>query len=87
MKNPHDFTTLDLMSVFKRKEIGSLLMHVLLSSFQRKIANNLEVPIGAEMKAAIDIAYAQSTPLIPMDRDISITLKRVFASLTFWQTE
>lgn len=85
MKNPHDFTTLDLMSVFKRKEIGSLLMHVLLSSFQRKIANNLEVPIGAEMKAAIDIAYAQSTPLIPMDRDISITLKRVFASLTFWQ--
>lgn len=85
IKNPKDFSSLDLMSVFKRKEIGSLLMHILLSTFQRKIASTLEVPLGAEMQAAIDIAAIQAIPLIPMDRDISITLNRVFNSLSLWQ--
>lgn len=85
MKHPQDFSTLDLMSVFKRKEVGSLLMHLLLASFQKKIASNLDVPLGAEMKAAVDIASEHYIPLIPMDRDISVTLQRVFSSLTLWQ--
>jgi pheromone shutdown-related protein TraB len=85
MKHPQDFSTLDLMSVFKRKEVGSLLMHLLLASFQKKIASNLDVPLGAEMKAAVDIASEHHIPLIPMDRDISVTLQRVFSSLTLWQ--
>lgn len=85
MKHPQDFSSLDLMSVFKRKEVGSLLMHLLLSSFQRKIAKNLDVPLGAEMKAAVDYANRNHIACIPMDRDISITLQRVFSSLTLWQ--
>lgn len=85
LKHPQDFSTLDLMSVFKRKEVGSLLMHLLLSTFQRKIAANLDVPLGAEMKAAVDEATQHRLPLVPMDRDVSITIQRVFHSLSLWQ--
>jgi pheromone shutdown-related protein TraB len=85
MNHPQDFSTLDLMSVYKRKEVGSLLMHLLLSSFQRKIASNLDVPLGSEMKTAVELAKEQNIPCIPMDRDISITLQRVFSSLSLWQ--
>lgn len=85
MKNPQNFSSLDLFTVFKKKEVGSLVMHLLLSSFQRKIAATLDVPLGAEMKMAIDEAAKARLPLIPMDRDVTITLQRVFASLTLWQ--
>mgnify|MGYP004702341587 CR=1 FL=1 len=85
MKNPQNFSSLDLFTVFKKKEVGSLVMHLLLSSFQRKIAATLDVPLGAEMKMAIDEAAKARLPLVPMDRDVTITLQRVFASLTLWQ--
>lgn len=85
MKNPQNFATLDLLTVFKKKEVGSLVMHLLLSSFQRKIAATLDVPLGAEMKVAIEEASNARLPLVPMDRDVTITLQRVFASLSIWQ--
>jgi pheromone shutdown-related protein TraB len=85
MKNPQNFSSLDLFTVFKKKEVGSLVMHLLLSSFQRKIAATLDVPLGAEMKMAIDEAAKARLPLVPIDRDVTITLQRVFASITFWQ--
>jgi pheromone shutdown protein TraB len=77
MKNPQNFSSLDLFTVFKKKEVGSLVMHLLLSSFQRKIAATLDVPLGAEMKMAIDQAAKARLPLVPIDRDVTITLQRV----------
>lgn len=85
MKNPQNFSSLDLFTIFKKKEVGSLIMHLLLSSFQKKIAATLDVPLGAEMKMAIEEAANAQLPLVPMDRDVAITLQRVFASLSIWQ--
>jgi pheromone shutdown-related protein TraB len=56
-----------------------------LSSYQRRLAEQLGVEPGAEMRAAIESAEARGLPLWTIDRDVGLTLRRAHASVGWWQ--
>jgi pheromone shutdown-related protein TraB len=62
-----------------------LLAHLALSSYQRRIGAGLGVKPGAELLAAIEASRARGTPIALIDRDITVTLKRVWRNLGLWK--
>jgi pheromone shutdown-related protein TraB len=74
-----------IMDIIKRGETHLLLFQLLLSYFQKKIGDTYGVKPGDEMLAAFRKAKEINADIILIDRDISITLKRFWTSLSFFE--
>ena len=75
---------MDIFKVVKEKKAVFLLTQLIMSSFYRKIGEQLGVQPGAEMIEAIKQAENMDSALVLADRNIEITLKRVWRYLNFW---
>ncbi|MFW5819485.1 MAG: TraB/GumN family protein [Desulfovermiculus sp.] len=84
MIQPDDWKKMDIYRVVKEKKSLFLLIQLILSAFYRSIAKQLGVQPGAEMLAAVNVAKEQGAGLILADRDVNITLKRVWGYLSWW---
>jgi len=58
---------------------------LVLSTFQKRLADQSGIQPGAEMKAAMDGADARGLPLWLIDREVGTTLKRAWHSVGLWQ--
>ena len=76
---------LDLFQVLKQGKMGMVAVSLALGAFQQRLADQLGIQPGAEMRAAVDGATAHDLPLLLVDRDLGVTLKRVSASVPWWQ--
>ncbi|MEW6671542.1 MAG: TraB/GumN family protein [Thermodesulfobacteriota bacterium] len=76
---------MDIIKVIKEKKAFLLLSNLLLASFQKKIANQFGIMPGQEMLNAIEAAEAAGADIYLADRDIRITLSRVWRSMGWWQ--
>lgn len=85
LKNKKTNETMDIKSVIKQNKVGSFVASLILSSYQKKIANDLETEVGQEMKQAINSAKEVQARVVYIDREIGITLKRIWNSLSFWK--
>lgn len=74
-----------LMEVIKRGETHLLLFQLLMSYFQKKMGDTYGVKPGEEMLTAVNKAQEINADIILIDRDIDITLKRFWTSLTLWE--
>jgi pheromone shutdown-related protein TraB len=74
----------DIFKIIKEKKAVFLLAQLIMSSFYRQLGEKLGIQPGAEMLEAIKLANATDTQLILADRDVEITLKRVWGYLSFW---
>jgi len=70
-------------SVLEAKTFTQLLVQWILAYLQRKIGLDVGVEPGAEMKAAIEEAESRGIRVGLIDRDIRITLRRFWQSLSF----
>lgn len=84
MTQQDSWEKLDLVKVFKEGKGFLLMANLVLSSFQRRLGQNMGVKPGDEMKAAIDTASELGIPYSLCDREVQITLKRAWASCGFW---
>lgn len=71
-----------IMEVIKRGETHLLLFQLLMSYFQKKMGDTYGVKLGDEMLAAVNKAKEINADIILIDRDINITLKRFWTSLS-----
>ncbi len=85
MRNPERFANTDLWQVIRQGESGMMLVSLALSAYQKRLADGVDIQPGAEMKAAIDDAGKAGLKLFLIDRDIGVTLKRVYQSLSLWR--
>lgn len=85
MQNPDSLAKLDLFQVIKQGKASLVAANLVLGSFQQRIAEQSGITPGAEMQAAIHEATQLNLPLIAIDRDVGITLKRVYRSVPWWQ--
>jgi pheromone shutdown-related protein TraB len=85
IKNQKKFENTDIIQVIKEKKVYLLLSSLILSSFQKKIADKMEVRPGQEMIAAIDAAEESGAKTVLADRDLQITLKRAWKSMGFFE--
>ena len=84
IRNKDKYRELDIVKVLKRGEGFLLLANLVLSSFQRRMGQNVGVNPGDEMLAAMRTADELGIPSVMADRAIQITLKRAWANNSFW---
>jgi len=75
---------MDIVKVIKEKKAFLLLSNLMLASFQKRIANRLEVAPGQEMIEAMASAEAVGAAVHLADRDIRTTLSRTWRSMGLW---
>ena len=85
MKQGAKWKETDLFRVLKEKKTAFFLSQLLLQSFYRRIGKKLDVQPGADMLAGTEAAESLGARLVLADRDISVTLKRAWAALSFWE--
>ncbi len=83
--NPDSFANMDLFKVFREGKAGMVVASLALGAFQQRIAEQFGIEPGAEMRAAIALATEKELPLLLIDREIGITLRRVYANVPWWQ--
>ena len=75
---------MDIIKVIKEKKVFLLLINIILSSFQKKIADKFGIKPGQEMITAIKESEKINAKLVLADRDINTTLARFWRSMSFW---
>jgi pheromone shutdown-related protein TraB len=75
---------MDIYKVIRQKKALFLLAQLIMSSFYRRLGEKLGVQPGAEMLEAIHLTEQTGAQLVLADRDIEITLKRVWGYLGLW---
>jgi pheromone shutdown-related protein TraB len=74
----------DIIKVIKEKKAFLLLSNLMLASFQKRIAEKLEVAPGEEMIQAMASAEAVGAAVHLADRDIRTTLSRTWRGMGLW---
>jgi pheromone shutdown-related protein TraB len=77
--------SLDLKEVIKKKQLSTLLINILLASYQKKLGDKLGVEPGVELLEATLVAKENNINISLCDREVRITLKRSWNSMSFWQ--
>jgi pheromone shutdown-related protein TraB len=85
MRDPEAFKQMDLFRVIREGKAGMVAASLVLSTFQKRLADQYGIQPGAEMKAAMDGAGELNVPLWLVDREVGTTLKRAWHSVGFWQ--
>jgi pheromone shutdown-related protein TraB len=77
--------TLDLREVIRSKQLATLLINVLLMSFQKRLGGKLGVVPGSELVEAIRVSEEHGIPIALCDRNIRVTLRRAWHSLPWYR--
>ena len=83
LKNRRKFEETDIFDIFKKKKVLFFTVQLMMSSYQKKIAEKTGSAPGSEFKKAIELAEEKDLKLVNADRDISVTLRRTLNSMTF----
>jgi pheromone shutdown-related protein TraB len=75
---------MDIIKVIKEKKAFLLLSNLMLASFQKRIADRLEVAPGQEMIQAMTSAESVGAAVRMADRDIRTTLSRTWRGMGIW---
>lgn len=83
--DPGALARLDLFQVIREGQAPMITATLALGAFQARIAERLGTEPGAEMRAAIDGAAARGIELALVDRDVGVTLKRIYRNVPWWK--
>lgn len=77
--------SLDLKQIIKDKQLSTLIINILMASYQKKLGGQLGVKPGAELLSAANMAISMDIPIALCDRDVRITLRRAWKSTSFFK--
>jgi len=84
INTPNKWKNMDIITIIKQKKAPLLLVNLILSSFQKRLAQQLGINPGQEMIQAISSAKEMGAQLVLADRDIQVTFTRVWKKLNLW---
>ncbi|WP_033828746.1 TraB/GumN family protein [Bacillus andreraoultii] len=73
----------DIFKIIKEKKAGMMFINLALSSFQKKMADQMGIKPGQEMIQGIESAKEIGAKLVLADRNIQITFSRIWHSMSF----
>ena len=76
---------LDLKQLIRKKQLTTLLVNLLLASYQKKLGNELGVQPGMELQEARVVAEELGIPVTLCDRDVRVTLRRATHATPFFR--
>lgn len=83
MTNPDTLADLDLFAAIRAGKGGMILANLAIGAFQQRMAEQVDIEPGAELKAALEEADREGYPVSLIDRDISITMQRIYRNVPF----
>lgn len=83
IKEGNKWKNMDIFKVIKEKKATMLLMNMMISSFQSRMAKQFGINPGQEMIQGIDSAEEHDAELVLADRNIQITFSRIWRNLGF----
>ena len=75
--------SLDLKEIIRKKQLSTLLVNLILSSYQKKLGMQLGVMPGTELLEATKAAKEQGINIALCDRDVRVTLRRAWHQTSF----
>jgi pheromone shutdown-related protein TraB len=84
MTDPESLGRMDLVKVLREGKTALFAANLALAAYQRRLAEQMGVEPGAELKAAARDATAAGLPLQLIDRDVGLTFKRAMQRLGWW---
>ena len=84
LTQPDALAQLDLVKVIRERKVAPFAANLALAAYQRRLAEQLGIEPGAELKAAAVEAAARNLPLQLIDRDVGITFRRILQGLSWW---
>ncbi|MBQ2582505.1 MAG: TraB/GumN family protein, partial [Erysipelotrichaceae bacterium] len=81
IQDPESWRNTDLSKVIKEKQVGFLLVNLILASFQKRMAKSMDSSSGGEMLEGIRLAKEKDLNLVLADRSVRTTFGRIWAKL------
>jgi len=85
MTDPNALAKLDLFDVIRSGKASMVTASLALGAYQQRMAEQLGIEPGLEMKTSIKHAKELDLPLVVIDREVGTTLKRVYHNVPFWK--
>ena len=85
LTDPDAMARMDLFQVLREGKAGMVAANLALGAYQQRLAEQSGIQPGEEMRAAIEESRNADLPVQLVDRDIGITLRRVYRSVPWWQ--
>ncbi|RTZ72442.1 MAG: conjugal transfer protein TraB [Gammaproteobacteria bacterium] len=82
---PDQMAKMDLMQVIRQGKASMVIASLAMAAYQQRIAEQFGIEPGAEQRRAIELAEKHGLPILLIDREIGITLKRTAAGLSWWK--
>lgn len=76
---------LDLKEIIRRKQLSTLLINLILASYQKKLGDQLGVLPGTELLEAAKTAEQEGIPFTLCDRDVRVTMRRAWHATSFFK--
>ena len=84
LTEPDTLAKLDLVEVIRKGRVALFAANLALSAYQRRLAEQLGIEPGAELKRAVLLARERGLPVHLIDREVGLTFKRASAQLGFF---
>lgn len=84
LTDPDALACLDLVKVLREGRAAMFAANLALAAYQRRLAEQLGIEPGAELRRAAEDAQARGLPLYLVDRDVGLTFRRASARLGWW---
>ena len=84
LTDPDALARLDLVKVLREGKTAVFAANLGLAAYQRRLAEQLDIEPGAELKAAVLDARERGLSLHLIDRDVGLTFKRAMQRLGWW---
>ena len=85
MTDPDALAKMDLVQVIRNGKTALFAANLALAAYQRRLAEQLGIEPGAELKRAVLEARQRDLPVHLIDREVGLTFKRAADRLGFWQ--
>jgi pheromone shutdown-related protein TraB len=83
--DPDALARMDLFRVIKERRAAMVAANLALGAYQQRLAEQFGIEPGAEQRAAIEYARDNHRPTLLIDREIGVTLKRIYRNVAWWQ--
>jgi pheromone shutdown-related protein TraB len=83
LSEPQNWAKLDIVQVLREKKGFLLMANLALSTFQKRIGQDLETKPGQEMLAAYEVAQEVGATPVFIDREVQVTLRRAWRKSSF----
>ncbi|HHD57160.1 MAG TPA: TraB/GumN family protein [Desulfobulbaceae bacterium] len=85
LSNRKRWENLDLKEIIRKKQLSTLLVNLILASYQKKLGGKLGVMPGTELLRAARIAEENGIPVELCDREVRVTLRRAWHATSLWK--